>query len=333
MNRVLGVVPLLLCPLALLNGQMINGKYVSGGDRFVVDTNVVCHSRPTADTTTPRGLPLGTFLPVTRETQADGTIWYFDAGATTGEHPSCWVFGPNTALLDVLNPDRLRLAILDHILAREEVKLDEYVEVENFLTENNDSRFPSVGARIPGLLRFRLLQVLDRALQTTEMQNVGGRFGGEPLKRAWVLRHSDLFVFDEPGAEWYVEPGHYWELFEANRNEPWAEELAWYAASLPTHTDECYSNCVLQQLVDRPLQYWTRYPVGPHIAEALSRGADRAHVAAEGACERTSPEIKEQTTVPRERLTEIRTSLTKVTHSGKEPILKSLVDIEQKCRR
>ncbi len=97
------------------------------------------------------------------------------------------------------------------------------------------------------------------------------------------------------------------------------------------HGDECDSNCVLQQLVDRPLQYWTRYPAGPHIADALSRGADRARVAADGACDHTSREIAEQTAVPRERLVEIRGSLSKVANAGKQPILKSLDQIERKC--
>jgi hypothetical protein len=318
-------IPLLMFSLALLNGQNAGDQR----DRFVVDTNIVCHSKPTLDAVTSVALPVGTKFPVSQAAQTDGKTWYFDASSITRQNPSCWVYGPNTEALNILNPDRLRLAILDHILARKEVKLDEYVEVENFLIENNDSRRPSVGATIPGLVRFRLLQMLDRALQTTEMQNVKDRFGGESLTRAWVLSHGGLFEFFEPGGEWYIEPSRYWELFEANRSEPGAEELAWYAASLPTHTDECYSNCVLQQLVDRPLQYWKRYPNGPHIAEAISQAADRAHVAAEGACERTSPE----TAVPRERLTEIRASLTKVTHTGKEPILKSLDDIERKCRR
>ncbi len=102
--------------------------------------------------------PVGTRTRPSQETQTDGKTWYFDASSNTRINPPCWVYGPSTAALNVLDPDRLRLAILDHILARKEVKLDEYVEFENFLNENTDSRLPSVGTRMPGLLRFRLPQ-------------------------------------------------------------------------------------------------------------------------------------------------------------------------------
>jgi hypothetical protein len=52
----------------------------------------------------------------------------------------------------------------DHVLARQNVPLDDYVEAANFLSGNPALHAPSGRLQISGLVSFRYLQMLDRAL-------------------------------------------------------------------------------------------------------------------------------------------------------------------------
>lgn len=89
--------------------------------------------------------------------------------------------------------------------------------------------------------------------------------------------------------------------------------------------DECGQACVLDAYVgDRFLQYWTRFPSGSHVGEALGHaGEDIASVAGDDC------EIKNDLGL----LTHIRESLAKVTHPAKDGLLSSLKQIEIKCAK
>ena len=188
-------------------------------------------------------------------------MWYFDISASG----TCWVYGPNTAVWHKSDPDSLSLAILDHILARKDVTFDEYVEAENYLMEEPAWRSEAGRKKVSGLLPFRWLQLLDRALRSSELNAIPQ----SPLLRAWILSHGDLVDLFGPTEEWYVRDHFYWQLFEANKGAPWAEELAWFASTLPVQHDECFTKCVLGGYVGGRLpQYWKRFPAGPHIAHS-----------------------------------------------------------------
>ena len=315
-----GVIALVLAlPLALVRGQNGSGER----PRYSVEDNVRCHSKPALDSTSSDPIRLGTEIRSTRETQAGGQTWYFSESCWL--YGPGWVYGPGTETFDAIGPERLLLGILDHILARKDVKVDEYVEVENFMQDT--ARMPP--SSMPALFRFRWLQLVERVVETGEMQNSDQGAAGAPFRKAWMLSHNDLLQYYEPDAAWYVDSDQFWTLYEANKKSPWADELAWVASTLPTHTDECYSSCQLQQLTNRPLQYWTRYPAGRHVKDALNDGADRARAVAQDACRPGDPGSE----VDPDDLEEIRDSLAEVTDPGKEPILNSLADIERKCRK
>jgi len=298
------------------------------GERFVVDTNVACHVDPNLASATADRVPLGSMMHVTRTVQIDGTGWYFDGWRVTSSRPVCWVYGPNTFVWDGKDPKALALEILNHALARKGAKLNDYVEAENFLLATVPGwRLPPGGIQISGLLGFRYLQVLDRALASAD-RNVG--MGGNPLQEAWIEGHGGLVEYFEPGALWHVPASRYWTLLEANKDAVWVEELAWVAASLPIYGDECYSECLLDSVLAGPAQYWKRFPSGLHITEALGLAAPQIQQAAAGACQ---PGFEEDSLVHRQVVTDVRGSLSSVTSSGKGQVLKFLDDIERKCRK
>ena len=124
-----------------------------------------------------------------------------------------------------------------------------------------------------------------------------------------------------------VPVSSYLQLLDANEAAPWAEELAWYAASASGYSDECYPECRLGEIQQRPFQYWIRFPRGPHIAEALKWANEEVRYPAEAACTGSD----EYTMIGPETTKQIRDGLSKVTHPLKQELLKSLDEIDRKC--
>ena len=97
-------------------------------------------------------------------------------------------------------------------------------------------------------------------------------------------------------------------------------------AHLPVQSDcESDAACILNAHVEqRFLQYWTRFPTGAHLVEALTQGEEYVRGVTDGDCQ-TKEAIK--------ILADIRTSLMKVMDSAKQKILMSLTETEGKCAR
>lgn len=308
---------LLLLALLPLQGPSSWVKDADDGVRVIVDTNVKCdHSNvPASSYIVPVGMPIR----IIQEVKADGSTWYV-AYPGMAPNSSCRVYGPSTAVWHKSDPDSLVLAILDHILARKDVGFDEFVEIENYLIDI-DPRWKSDSGRkqISGLLQFRWLQLLSRAVRAN------GFNPENTLIEFWILNHGELLAEFGPSEEWYVPPNYFWQLFDSNKTSTWSEELAWFVANLPVQHDECEDVCILGAYVEnRFLQYWTRFPSGPHISEALAHAGEKIRGVVGGECE-SKDELK--------LVAAIRASLSKVTHPSKQEILKSLAEIEHKCAK
>ncbi len=144
----------------------------------------------------------------------------------------------------------------------------------------------------------------------------------QPLVRSWILNHGELIDEFGPSEEWSVPTRHFWHVYESNNAMPWAEELAWFVANLPVQHDECETTCILAGYIqDRILQYWTRFPFGPHIGEALTKAGDNLPQVDPTSCDKDDLKL----------LACIRDSLSRVTHPLKRDILKSLGEIERAC--
>ena len=125
----------------------------------------------------------------------------------------------------------------------------------------------------------------------------------------------------EPDDEWYIRPEPYWSLFEKNKDAPWAEEIANTVGLRVIPSDECYSECALSKIVQGPLQYWTRYPNGKSIHEALQKAISHATYAVETSIYNAPPQPT---------LNEIRRSLANVTVPEKRRLLDLLDEADRK---
>jgi hypothetical protein len=199
--------------------------------------------------------------------------------------------------------ERACLALLDVVLARGDVGFEEYLPLSGCLTASDSDS---------GLMRFRQLQVLNKA--GLSASRASGTL--DAAEATWLDSRLERDPF---GGNWFVPPQRYWDLFDANREQPWAEEAAWEAARISLPRDECFSNCMLDLMVREKMPYWTRLPAGTHIRNVLAGAAEYAKYAAEMVCESGSRMVS------RERVETIRVSLRRVGDCPeKREILRSL---------
>ncbi len=323
--RVLSVTPrtyqrfLWILAFGLNSGSVLQAQV---RERMVIATDVVCRTRPEFSAPRAHMYELGDIAGVTNESKGEGGSWYFDQWRVSGQSPSCWVYGPLTADFAESNPGPALLALMDHLLQRPNAaRFEDYVAVENLLME---ARFSSL-VMSSGLLRFRRLTIIHRAISREDAR--GHMIDKDPLKKAWVLSHKDVVYYFEIGDEWRMRPETYWSLFEQYKEAPWAEDLAWAAAQLPLSGDECYADCLLERINKTFLQYWTRFPKGYAIDQALTKAAQIAEDAANIACFDKDPNYS----VSRPLLTNIRNNLMEVTAPAKSQLLKFIDQIELKC--
>jgi hypothetical protein len=284
------------------------------GTRVNVDSRVTCDVLPGV----PEAIPIGTPILVVAEAKADGDNWYIGYPAMA-PNSRCRFYGPGTAVWHKGDPDSLLLAVLDHALARKDVTFEELVAVENYLI-GTDARWKTEAGReqISGQLQFRWLQLISLAV------GLGGfpSRASEPLVESWILNHGKLIEEFNPSEERYVPTEYFWKIYDSNPSAPWAEELAWFVANLPVQHDECETTCILGGYIEnRVLEYWTRFPSGAHIAEALDSAGESLRGLDAVPCSQEDLQL----------VAEIRDSLSKVTHPAKEKILQSLGEIEKAC--
>jgi hypothetical protein len=295
-----------------LQGQNWWLREAGDGARVIVETGVTCEVLSGVKIALPLGMPIraGTEISESGKTFYSG----FPAMAPNSR---CRVLGQTTTVWHTAEPDSLLLAILDHALAKQNATFEDTVAAENYLI-NTDARWRTQAGRdqISGQLQFRWLQLISRAV------GLEGFNENNPLVESWILGHEELL--DRLQGEWSVPPRHYWHVYQSNKTAPWAEELAWYVANLPVPHDECETTCILAGYIgDRILEYWTRFPSGPHIGEALVEASRMLREVDPAICDKDDLKL----------LADIRDSLSKVTHPSKQEILKSLADIERTCAK
>ena len=297
-----------------LQGQNWWLQEAGDGARVIVETGVTCDILPTVKMTIPLGMPIRGASEV-----KEGGDTFYSGYPAMAPNSRCRVFGPSTAVWRKATPDSLLLAILDHALARKDATFEDLIAAENYLI-NSDARWKTQEARdqISGQLQFRWLQLISRAV------GLEGFHEDQPLVESWILSHGELLDRFQPSGEWSVPTHYFWRVYESNKTAPWAEELAWFVANLPVQHDECETTCILAGYIsDRILQYWVRFPSGPHIGEALVEASKYLQQVDPTICNKDDLKL----------LAAIRDSLSKVTHPSKREILKSIGDIERACTK
>jgi len=230
--------------------------------------------------------------------------------------------------------------MFDRLLERNDVRLEDLVEADNLVRVD---WFPRPDARAAayqeifatsGPLQFRWLKLLDRALRQGDADR--DAVNSNPLKRAWIWSLRDVVVYHEPSAGWYVRPDVYWQLFESYKAAPWAEELAWVASEHVNLGDECHLECALRLIVDGPLQYWTRFPSGEHVGEAIARATALTSAARDTDCDDVTSTWRERAVtaaVLRTLIDRIRNSLLSVQLAAARDIVTFLDDVAGRCLR
>ena len=286
--------------------------------RIVIGTDVACRAEPHRDAPVVWGHQLGDQLHNVSRVTVDGEEWELWPRA------SCWTYGPLTADADVSDPAAGLLAVAEHALALEDAAdFEHLVAVDNLLIN------PRLNGRfrggVPPMLALRQLQVVERAASRVRMLRFRNRVA-DPLQQAWV---RGKYVLEGPEiiGRFQVPAAAYWDLYERYADAPEAETLAWAAAQAPIRIDECYASCYLGLVARSTGRYWSAFPDGNHIVEAIERGAERL-MDASGHCvlypSLTGPGIEED-------IAQIRSSLDAVTVSAKEVLLTHLDALDEWC--
>src|SRR5712691_9565552 len=292
--------------------------------RLVIGTGVVCRAQPGRDSPVVAAHGLGEPLTVRGITRdRSGAAWYEVIVRRT-----CWVSGPLTvAFAGYDSPDTALVAIAEHALALgANASFEHLVAVDNLLLERTfrRPRYFRAPPAVPPLLELRHLQIVDRAARTIDGRRAAER---DPLRNAWLLAHTEVTHF-EPGDLYYVRGSQFWALYERHRTSPLAEEIAWTAAERPVFTDECMTECHLSVLAQSYMPYWSQFPRGRHVLEAVANGV-RVVARAARYCPLVAAEyLQERPDQVRTLIGSLRESLLNVTVAGKDDLLRHLSEIE-----
>jgi hypothetical protein len=289
---------------------------------------MVCRPRPGAAATLQERVLPGEKILVAGQALVGTTSWYND-GFRTLTNRDCWLYGPGTVEFNEEQPGPGWVVMLDHVLARNDVTCEEYVDVDSAL-QAADSPQDRKAIEESGLIQFRRFQMIERMLGRDDAGN--DAVNGNPLKRAWILGHKDLVRYDEPSGHWVLRSEPYRELLERHKSEAWAEEIAWAIATLASGGDECDSNRMLEYVVDRPVWYLSRYPSGAHAQAAMKDAMETASQAAGMACSMDLPPDWRDP-VKHDVVQKIRNALAKIALPGRQEILRSLDEAERNCEK
>ncbi len=295
--------------------------------RLVIGTGVVCRAQPDRDSQVVAAQQLGEPITVRGMTRdRSGAAWYEVIARRT-----CWVSDALTvAFPGYDSPDTALGAVAEHALALgANASFEHLVAVDNLLLERRlrRTRYFRSPATIPPLLELRHLQIVDRAARAIDGRRAVER---DPLRNAWLLAHAEVRHF-EPGDLYHVPGSQFWALYERHRTSPLSEEIAWTAAESPAFTDECFIECQLGLLAQSHMPYWSAFPRGGHVREAVAKGV-RVVARAARYCPLVAAEYLQERPEQIRTLTGLlRESLQNVTVEGKDELLRHLTEIEATC--
>ena len=288
---------------------------------LVVDTGARCRERPDVSLPVSRRVPLG--AEVWAKTTVSSVTWYW----VNFDGKACFVSEMATSPIpqqERASVQRTSVLVLERVLSRKDATVADYAEVETFLMEiASDWRSPETRlSAMPGLEQFRYLQIVDRVLANDDFNT---SFRSDPMVRYWFDSHRKLLEYFEPDGEFLVPDDAYWRIFDENQDQPWAEELMWYASGRPVHIEECFSSCQFDLIMRRQAQYWTHFPAGPHVDESLTTATKPIRELVDDAC------TPDPTSIDHKAVAAMLDGLAKVTSPVKRDLLQSLDEMARKC--
>ncbi|MCE2397599.1 MAG: hypothetical protein J4F34_00940 [Gemmatimonadetes bacterium] len=176
----------------------------------------------------------------------------------------CWV---PAALAAPADTDEHVLTIADRFVTSGEAwSFDNRVRLYTVLSSWNRGHRKEVEAS--AILGLRRLEVLRMTLLRLQPGWTG------TLTHAWIESLGHEVALTAEGHAWTVSDEVYMALYEKHRADPFAEEILWgYASESDAYSCEGDVVCKVRQAVNRLLaRYWTDFPGGRHIAEAVELG-------------------------------------------------------------
>ena len=244
----------------------------AAGKRMTAASSVRLRSAPTTSAPVVDTLSIGVLLDELGRSDAPQKIngqddyWY---RVTTPAGKQGWVFGGLTRAVD---PNRLDEAYLE--IARD--RLDNGIEELSFADWTDFVAFlkrvaPSVGSRDArgGLELIRLAATADAlASIPLDKQNAA------PYK-AWRDSLGGAVVYNEIGAQWFVDADEYWKLQAKYADTAVGERIAWDASQAPV-PGECEGDvaCHIAAFNVSTGRYLKLYPSGEHADDGLREIVD-----------------------------------------------------------
>lgn len=230
-----------------------------GREMAVIAPDVACRVDPRRTGQASRVLPVDHHFRTHRpDTTVAGESWVH-----VRPH-GCWVPAAHAAPADT---DDHVLPIADRFMASGEAwSFDNRVRLYTVLSSWNRGHRKAV--ETSAILGLRRLDVLRMAVWWLQPGWTG------PLTRAWIESLGHEVALTAEGHAWTVSDEAYLALYEKHRADPFAEEILWkYASESDAYSCEGDVVCAVQQAVNRRLAtYWTGFPEGRHIPEALELG-------------------------------------------------------------
>jgi hypothetical protein len=292
--------------------------------RMLIANGVACRAAPEEGAAVEHRYSVGELMIAADDAGTGSATWYQNALAARAGSRGCWIYGPLTVPLDRSDPVPALLAAAEHILARvDAVPFVEYVAVDNVLTRMSGADGGPAIEDSP-MLQLRRLQLIERALAAPDAHQPAVE--QDPLKLAWMHAHAEVADYYEPAGRWLLNTEVYWRLFEQHRGSDAAETIAWTAAQGSVPADECYASCQLEMIRLTYGRYWSEFPSGAHVEEAVQRAVEIAGHGASLGCQ-----FEEESPRARELAATLRSSLTPVATPGKQALLTHLTTIERAC--
>lgn len=255
------------------------------------------------------------------DTVVGDEVWTFVPGTSTG----CWV---QASLAAPGDSDDHILQIAEQFFAAPERRSREYLlQVYNLLSSRHHGHADAV-ERSP-ILSLRRLELLERGF-AADSWNV------DPLTLAVIrTRDADLRYYEFAGG-WSLRDEAVLSLYERYRGQPEAHEILWRIASAPAlHDCEGDLACFIQaEALNRVARYWTDYPEGPRVTDAVTRAVDRLSHFLEGCG--AARDAEEGSWLERvgweergaEAVRQLRATLSGAGEADKEPLARLLDDLE-----
>ncbi len=230
-----------------------------GRELAVIAPDVACRIRPSRAASGPAVLRLDLHFRTDRaDTVAAGEAWVFYPPG------DCWVAAAHTA---PGHTDEHVLTIVDRFLTSGEGwSTGNHLELLTVLSVSGRGHRDAVeGSAALGLRRLELLRRVLGEYWTRE---------ADAVTLAWIGALGNEIAYTGEGSAWTVSDEAYLALYAKHREDPFAEEILWkYASESDAYSCEGDPNCDMEQAVNRRLaRYWTDYPNGRHIAEAVESG-------------------------------------------------------------